>query len=206
MKSILKSIIMATLLVIALGGDLQCSSVKSEDKRECGSVTSTQESCENDGCCWQEVHDNGATPWCYHSATPTASPTASPTTVAPTIAAPTIASPTTATPTTPTTATPTTASPTAVPTTAVCTLQNEDKRDCGSVTSTQESCENDGCCWQEVHDNGATPWCYHSATPTASPTTAAPTTATCNLQNKNFFDYLTRRTRSAICTLLARTA
>eukprot|EP00605_Chrysophyceae_sp_TOSAG23-4_P000381 GSChrysophyteH1.ASY1.ANO1.437.1 assembled CDS len=66
MNSILKLLIVATLSVIALGNDSQCTSVKNEDKRDCGSEGSSQKTCQSAGCCWEEVDDNGVTPWCYY--------------------------------------------------------------------------------------------------------------------------------------------
>ena len=43
-----------------------------------------------------------------------------------------------------------------------CSLDNSNKIDCSPGQSVnQGSCESKGCCWTEVYDNGATPWCFY---------------------------------------------
>eukprot|EP01095_Lingulamoeba_sp_RSL-Kostka_P007054 TRINITY_DN2226_c0_g1_i1.p1 TRINITY_DN2226_c0_g1~~TRINITY_DN2226_c0_g1_i1.p1 ORF type:complete len:530 (-),score=189.50 TRINITY_DN2226_c0_g1_i1:146-1714(-) len=46
-----------------------------------------------------------------------------------------------------------------------CTVNNDNKVDCGAIGTTQSECQNSGCCWQELNNGSSTPWCYYPVTP-----------------------------------------
>ncbi|KAJ3005875.1 hypothetical protein HKX48_000425, partial [Thoreauomyces humboldtii] len=54
--------------------------------------------------------------------------------------------------------------PTVVPVATSCNVAVSARKDCGSTSSTQNSCLASGCCWSPVNNNPTNaPWCFVKA-------------------------------------------